>query len=281
MRTIEMNHIADTSQRVGDAVRQRLGGALYTPSTLRAERSTTIYSGMQRYPKNPDVLLVPTQQNMQALSEGNNGYQPKVFGLMVGKVVRPAVITSRSSAQCLDITYLAPRRSGQAGLDAINPEKPEVKPIWAMLLKQAAAVQDRRVGATHNAAQSVAREAGHALLATAAIKDPRVVQGGHAVHDWTSSRGGIAEAVTGESLGLYDFSLRDGQRATGEFTATITADKANYLLKIPALDRAVEALSELSPADLSVGMGLVALQTQTNATPDALQGQLLARMEAL
>jgi hypothetical protein len=279
MKTIETNRITDTAHAIGEAARNKLGGQIYTPGQ-EIRRSAVAYDGMVPYPANPNVLLVPTATNMQKLA-ANPG---SVFGYVSGGRVRPAVVTARSTLDTLDITYLAPpgeTQETEADFDQINPKNPVVNPTWAMLLKQASAVQDRRVGASHDPNRSMGLEVGHSVLATAALKRPGILRGGHAVHGWTESDSGIAGAVTRRSIGLYDFNLSSGNRQVGEHTATIRSGDTAYLLQIPELDQAIDELAEVSAADLTIGLGLVAVQTQVEASPSQLQDRLLGTIAQL
>jgi hypothetical protein len=279
MRTVETNQIIDVAQHVGEVVRRQLGGALHIPALSMENRAYT-YNGMVPYPANPNILVVPTNQNMQSLAASAG----VPFGLLVGRRIRPAVITPRSTANLLDVAYLIPPPSVQgtaADFDQINPRNPVISATWPMFLKQAAAVQDRRVGVNHDPLKAMGRELGHSVLATVALKRPEVLSAGHAVHGWTDSQQGIAGAVTDRSIGLYDFRLRDGDRHVGEQTTTITAADTAYLLKIPELDQAMRELEGLSAADLTVGLGLVAVQSQIQVNPAALQSRLMATMGRL
>lgn len=241
-----------------------------------------LYKGMRPYPANPDITIVPTNLNMLELAVGNGSDAPKVFGVMVNGVVRPGVVTARSSADELDITYLQSIAGRGLDIDRIDPKNPIINPDWAILLKQAASVQDKRVGAGHHAPDKpMGTELGHAVLATASLKRPGLLSQGHAVHEWTEGQTGIAGATTDPSIGLYDFKVRDGQISTREATMTITANDTAFLLKIPELDASLQKLAEVSGADLTVGLGLVAVQSLTDAVPGQIQKQLLTTMGRL
>lgn len=279
MKTIETNRITDTAHAIGEAAQRQLGGQIYTQQR-EIQSAIVAYDGMVPYPANPNVLVVPTATNMHKLA-GNPG---SVFGFISGGKVRPAVITPRSTAEALDVAYLAPPLSMQgteADFDQINPKNPAVNPMWAMLLKQASAVQDRRVGASHDPNKSMGLEVGHSVFATAALKQPSILAAGHAVHGWTESNLGIAGAVTDPSIGLYDFNLYGGNRQVVEHTATIHSGDTAYLLQIPELDQAMNELAEVSAPELTVGLGLVAVQTQIEASPRQLQDRLLGTMAQL
>lgn len=279
MKTIETNRITDTAQAISEAAQRQLGGHIYTPQH-EIQRAAVAYDDMVPYPANPNVLVVPTAMNMQTLA-ANPG---SVFGYVSGDKVRPAVVTARSTPDALDITYLAPQPNvlgTEADFDQINPINPEVNPIWAMLLKQASVVQDRRVGADHDPNKSMGLEVGHAVFATAALKRPDILEAGHAVHGWTISSTGIAGAVTDRSIGLYDFNLNSGNRQVVEHTATISSGDIAYLLQIPELDQAMNKLAKVSASELTVGLGLVAVQTQIEESPRQLQKRLLTTMAQL
>ncbi len=278
MKTIETKPITDAALAIGEAAKG-LGEQIYTPQQ-EIQPATVAYDEMTKFPANPSILVVPTAKNMQKLA-ANPG---SVFGFFWGGKVRPAVITSRSTPDRLDVTYLAPPPGVQgtgADLDRINLVKPKVEPLWAMLLKQASAVQDRRVGARHDPNKSMGLELGHAVLATASLKQPHILTGGHAVHGWTESNAGIAGAVTDRSIGLYDFNLYSGNRQVCERTAAISSADEAFLLQIPELDQAMDELAGVSASKLTVGLGLVAVQTQIGADPLQLQGRLLETMEQL
>lgn len=280
MKKIETAQITDISQGIGEAIQREFGNGLIVPEQSIVSEQV-LYEGMVPYPANPNILLVPTGQNMAELAARPG----QVFGLLTDGQVRPAVVTARSTAECLDLTYLAPPdvrlHGSEADFDTINPLNPVVNPMWAMLLKQAAAVQDRRVGATHDPNASMGTEIGHSVLAATAIKRPEVLDVGHAVHGWTESGAGIAGAVTDTSIGLYDFKLSSGERRVGEHTATIQSTERTYLLQIPELNRAMEELESVSSADLTVGLGLVALQTQLETGTHTLQKRLIDTMARL
>lgn len=279
MKTIETNRITDTAQAIGEAAQRQLGGQIYTPQQ-EIRRAVITYNGMIPYPANPSILVVPTAMNMRQLAR-NPG---NVFGFISDGKVRPAVITPRSTPEALDITYLAPPLNVQgteADFDQINPRSPTVNPMWAMLLKQASGVQDRRVGASHDPNKSMGLEVGHSVLAMTGLKRPDILRSGHAVHDWTESNAGIAGTVTDPSIGLYDFNLYGGNRRVVEHTATINSVDAAYLLQIPELDQAMDSLARVSASELTVGLGLVALQTQIGASPRQLQDRLLETMAQL
>jgi hypothetical protein len=119
------------------------------------------------------------------------------------------------------------------------------------------------------------------VLAVAALKRPDILSDGHAVHGWTEGDTGIAGAVTDRTIGLYDFSLDGGNRPVSERTATISIRDTAYLLQIPELDQAMRDLAEVPASVLTVGLGLVAIQTQTKDEPCRLRAKLLETMEQL
>lgn len=279
---IETDRIVDqvkaVSDSVGSAVRREFGSDIYKPP-LTVEHSGAVaeYKEMQRYARNPDVVVIPTAENMKVLSEAPS----TAFGVVAEGRVRPGVITARSTAGQLDITYLVPRQKELIGTEfdftQIDPQNPLIDPSWAMLLMQAGAVQDRRVGADHAAGQPVATELGHVVLSTAAVKIPDLLNtSAHPVHAWTAGASGIAGAAT--ARGLYDFKGRNGTVAVEEATMTIRAGSAGFLLKIPELDQAMEGFNNIDPGNLTAGVGLVALQSQLNVDAASLQVQLVSIM---
>ncbi len=295
MKRLDTNNVLEIAYTIGDAVHTKFGvtlasnvehadqlnheTALKTPEQAIAPQTGPLYNGMQQYPANPEILIVPTKLNMKELSSNNGSDSPKVFGVLVDGVIRPGVITARSTAQELDIAYLKSTAGRGLEIDQIDPRNPVINPDWGVLLKQAASVQDRRVGASHASDRPMGAELGHAVLATAELRSPGTLTQGHVVHEWTKGSGGIAVATT--SRGLYDFTVRDGFIRTREDYATVSEHQQVFLLKIPALDNVIERLTTVRGADLTIGLGLVAIKSQTGQSSQKLQTSLLATMEKL
>lgn len=282
MNTINTNRVIDAAGRLGDRVHREFGTGIRVPG-LTVEKTANTYADMQAYGQ-AGVLVVPTAQNMRALSEaGQTGKE--AFGVMVGGHIRPAVVTPRSTPNRLDLTYLIPRDSRLVGTQydftQINPKDPVIDPSWAMLLSQAGAVQNKLVGADHAAGKPMGTELGHTVLSTAALSNPAMLNASqHPVHAWTESPSGIAGAVT--ERGLYDFKLSDGgTREVAELTTTIDAGTPSFLLKIGELDSAMQEFDPVPPADLAAAAGLIAVRSRVEVDSLTLQNQLLANMRSM
>lgn len=281
---IQNNLLVDTSQAIDEAVKARFGKGIHREHITAQTAVVARYDGMRPYKRNPDITVVPAWRNMTMLA-AIGGNPEAAFGINIDGVVRPAIITRRSTPTCLDIAYLTPPADlvgSDKDFDRINPQSPLINPNWPLFLLKAVAVQDEQVGGSHESGKPMGNELGHSVQATVALKHPGLLSAGHLVEGWTSSPGGI-EGTVNNKYNLYDFNI-DGQvRPFGVSTMEVTASDPVPLLKIPELDSAMAELAGqgVTGAELAVGVGVVAARSFTGETAQQLQDKLLVTMEGL
>lgn len=236
----------------------------------------------------PQAALVPLGVNFDALTRRIN----KGFGiLMVVDGVRklyPCVITSRTAADSLSVTYLPdnivlPKDSDQNIDD--NGEDRTLSEVQKKVLSGARGIQDRRVGTehSHSTVAKAVTEIGHTAMALRALTDEETMYGigtgVHVVHEWSEDQHGIASKLTQrdeDKPGVFDIQTTNGPRNISLPTLELKQNTPDVVL----VSHSAFELPEVVETKIMIGLGLVAAK-QYYGSETALQDRMLRTMERI
>lgn len=236
----------------------------------------------------PQAALVPLGSNFNVLTQKIH----KGFGIFtIVKGVRrlyPAVITSRTTAETLCLTYLPdhirlPSDQGQnIGEDG---EDNTLSVIQKELLSSARGIQDRSVGTehSHSTVAKTVTEIGHTAMVLRALTDKGTVrsiqEGVHVVHEWSAEGAGIASKLTergDDKPGSFDMETRNGRRNISLPSIELKPNTPNIML----VSHGAFELPKIANTKIMIGLGLVAAQ-QYHRSEAALKDRMLSIMESV
>lgn len=281
MKRIELSKIADSAALLDQSITREFG-SITLPSVVKLSEFDAVNAltttQNQRF---PGSTLIPLAQNIDVLTNGI--VTGRSFGVLLGNGrVYPGIITERTVPGELHVTYLQS--------DPLDPRDMKLSRLQHVVLGGGLAMQNPTVG-THgiDTTRGVAAELGHTYLGLKAVTDPTVMaslsQGQHVVHEWTGRPSGIAPAVTKHTsgvAGMFDVRTDSGVRRVQFEDITLRGTDRAMLIDHPVFHESSEAvMDDIDSSKLTLGLGIVAAQTQLGQTGPMFESRVMSALSAL
>lgn len=291
MRTLEIGRVADRGAEVSELLQSQYG-KLTAPDTL-----TSLADGTSRVPLwealasrgslkriTPALLCVKLDQSTLDVLTARPDAVGCTFGIMTAqKVVHSAFISSNTIPGELHLARLNGGGVPLADFKGIDQLDKMMVSIGDMLRMPGVGT------AAADTAAGAASEVGHTMQAISALTDHELLGGmqnggGHFVHDW-AEQGSIGVNLTERSNGRSAFTVEtDSAVVNGGFLPDIIIDRPTpnmVLVDHVSMRDERQTGPEVPPAQLAIGLGMLAAETQLGVSGQSLNDYLMRTAQIL
>lgn len=288
MKHIELGRITEQGHRISERIESEFGSLRAPETQVRSCLSRRDFVQSLRRDRPPqtseEVSCIPLDEANMAMLTSPDAVG-RMFGIMGSrKIIHSGIITDRTKPGELHFTRLT--EGGGVAIQAFRG----VDTRGRIMVEIGGLIQHPAVGtAAADADRGTASEIGHTVQGLSALTDPALLQalktGDHWVHGWAASDG-IAAAITNRPAGSSTFAVQTdaGLIENGFLPEIMVEHSCRSLLLVDhesITDEAESARLGVSTAELAVGMGSLAAQSQLGQHGSSFETYLMRTMRTI